>query len=420
MKAPVEIDAARLWARLMELGEIGAIPGGGVNRQALSDGEHLAWRKVIGWARAAGMEAATDAAANLFLILPGRDRGLAPVMAGSHLDSQPTGGRFDGAFGVMAALETAVSLAASPATRMRDFIAVAWMNEEGSRFAPGMMGSEVFAGKRDIAAVRATGDADGILAGDEIDRLHRAFPDLPMRMPFRPRAFLEPHIEQAPRLEREGATIGVVSGIDGKVTCEVILTGERNHAGTQPMSDRRDAVMAFARVALRLQEEIGLADPGARFTIGRVEVSPNAPSVIAGEVRFRIDLRHDDGDLLRRLAAQIAPLAEHAAAPCAAELRVLVDAAPNGFDPALRAAIETSAARRGFPALTLASAAGHDARHLAEICPTAMIFVPCRDGISHDPAEWAEPDHVAAGTQALADVVVPLIADASDIDQGRP
>lgn len=411
MSGSVEIDAGRLWSRLMELGEIGAIPGGGVDRQALSDGEHLAWARVIGWAEAAGMEAATDAAANLLLTLPGGDRGLAPVLAGSHLDSQPTGGRFDGAFGVMAALEVAASLAGSPLPRARDFTVVVWMNEEGSRFAPGMMGSAVFAGQRDLAGVRAARDGEGKTAGEEIDRLHRAFPGLPLRPPFRPWACIEPHIEQGPQLEREGAVIGVVSGIDGKVTCEVTLTGQRDHAGTQPMADRRDAVMAFARVALQLQQEIGLADPETRFTIGRVEVSPNAPSVIADEVRFRIDLRHPDGAVLHQLAARIAPLAAEVALPCAASVQVLVDAPPNGFDPALRQAIAASAVRRGLPALEMASAAGHDARHLAPRCPTAMIFIPCRGGISHDPAEWAEPAHVAAGAQVLADVVAPLLAE---------
>lgn len=411
MSQTVKIDAGRLWSRLMELGAIGALPGGGVNRQALSDGEHLAWVKVISWAQEAGMEAESDAAANLFLTLPGLDRSLAPVVAGSHLDSQPTGGRFDGAFGVMAALETAVSLANSAIVRARDFTVVAWMNEEGSRFAPGMMGSEAFAGLRDIAEIRATRDSGSVLAGAEIDRLHAAFPTLPLRIPFRPFVYVEPHIEQGQRLEREGAVIGVVSGIDGKITCEVTLTGKRDHAGTQPMDQRRDAVMAFARVAVRLQEEIGLHDPDIRFTIGRVEVSPNAPSVIAGEVRFRTDLRHADGETLSRLAEWIAPLACAAADPCRARIRVLVDAPPNGFDPALRAGIGASARARGYPLLTMGSAAGHDARHLADLCRTAMIFIPCRDGISHDPAEWAEPVHCTAGTQVLADLVAPLLAE---------
>jgi len=411
MSQTVDINAGRLWSRLMELGAIGALPGGGVNRQALSDGEHLAWAKVISWAQEAGLEAETDAAANLFLTLPGLDRSLAPVLAGSHLDSQPTGGRFDGAFGVMAALETAVSFADSAMARARDFTVVAWMNEEGSRFAPGMMGSEAFAGLRDIAEIRATRDSDSVAAGTEIDRLHAAFPTLPLRAPFRPFAYVEPHIEQGQRLERESAVIGVVSGIDGKNTCEVAITGQRDHAGTQPMNQRRDAVMAFARVAVRLQEEIGLHDPDIRFTIGRVEVSPNAPSVIAGEVQFRTDLRHADGATLSRLATRIAPLASAAADPCQAQIRVLVDAPPNGFDPALRAGIGASARSRGYPALTMGSAAGHDARHLADLCRTAMIFIPCRDGISHDPAEWAEPAHCTAGTQVLADLVAPLLAE---------
>lgn len=403
------IDAARLWSRLMELGTIGAIPGGGVNRQALGDAEHEAWRRVIGWAQEAGMEAATDEAANLFLTLPGRDRRLAPVLAGSHLDSQPTGGRFDGAWGVLAALEAGAAIAAAPGARERDFTVVAWMNEEGSRFAPGMMGSRAFAGLLGLASLRATTDEAGISAGAEIDRLHRAFPGLPMREPFRPLAYLEPHIEQGPRLEQDRAVIGVVTGIDGKVTCEVELAGRRGHAGTEPMQGRRDAVMAFARVASALHDEMTRHDPDVRFTIGRIEASPNAPSVIADRVRFRTDLRHSDGALLKALAARIAPVAERAAAPCLAATRILVDAAPNEFDRGLRQAIAAAAGARGMAHRPLASAAGHDARQLAAICPSAMIFIPCRDGISHDPSEWASPDHVAAGAQVLCDLVSEMI-----------
>lgn len=405
MTLPPSIDGERLWSRLMELGGIGAFGAGGVNRQALSDAEHLAWSRVIGWAEAAGLQPATDAAANLFLTLRGRDRSLAPVFSGSHLDSQPTGGRFDGAFGVLAALEAAATLAASGRPPPRDLTVVAWMNEEGSRFAPGMMGSEAFAGRRAIEAIRATQDAEGIAAGAEIDRLHSAFSGLPRMASVVPHAYLEAHIEQGTVLERSGKAIGVVSGIDGKMTFEVTLTGRRDHAGTQPMSDRRDAVMAFARVAAALDREVGRGDPAIRFTVGRVEVTPNAPSVVAGEVRFRIDLRHPDAAVLTGRAARIAPIAAAEAAPCAASVRVLVDAPPNGFDAGLRRRIDAAATARGLPVCHLASAAGHDARHLAAICPAAMIFIPCRGGVSHDPAEWAEPADVAAGAQVLSDML---------------
>lgn len=401
----MQIDRDRLWARLMRMGQIGGYPEGGVDRQALSDEEHEAWRQMLLWADAAGLVPETDAAANLFLTLPGQDRSLPPLLAGSHLDSQPTGGRFDGAYGVMAALE-AVSVMAEQGFRpARDVTVVAWMNEEGSRFAPGMMGSEYFAGTRRIAVIRAVRDAEGIACGDEIDRLQAAFPALRQRRPFRPAAYLEPHIEQGPELDKAGVPIGIVTGIQGKVTCEVTISGARGHAGTEPMRGRRDAVIAFARAAVALEERIGYRDPEIRFTIGRVEVTPNAPSVIAGEVRFRIDLRHPSNAVLEAAAGEIAGIVAAEAAPCAAQVRVLVHAPSNEFHPALRARIADAVLRRGYAARPIASAAGHDARHLAGICPTAMIFIPCRDGISHDPAESAEEADVAAGAQVLLDVL---------------
>lgn len=399
------IDRARLWARLMRMAGIGGFAGGGVNRQALSDAEHAAWAQMLDWGAQIGLEPATDAAANLFLTLPGRDRRLPPLLAGSHLDSQPTGGRFDGVFGVLAALEAVQAMAAAGHRPARDITVVAWMNEEGSRFAPGMMGSEVFAGGRPLAAVRAVRDAQGISCGAEIDRIHRAF-GLPLRAPFVPAAYLEPHIEQGPELEAAGVPIGIVTGIQGKVTCEVTLSGARGHAGTEPMAARRDAVMAFARAAVALQDGIGLSDPAIRFTIGRVEVRPNAPSVIAGEAVFRIDLRHPDTAVLDRAAARIAPIVAAAAVPCAAHVEVLVHAPANGFDPVLQARIAAAAAAHGLPARPIASAAGHDARHLAAICSAAMIFIPCAGGISHDPAESATEADVAAGAQVLLDVLV--------------
>ncbi|RVU16374.1 M20 family metallo-hydrolase [Methylobacterium oryzihabitans] len=403
------VTESRLWRRLMALAEIGAIPGGGVDRQALSEGEIAAWRLVVGWAREAGLEPATDPAGNLFLVLPGRDRAAAPVLAGSHLDTQPNGGRFDGAAGVLAALDALTDLAASGRVPARDCVAVAWMNEEGSRFAPGMMGSEAFCGVRGLDAIRAVRDADGTSVGDALDRLHAAVPDLPRRALGGPvAAYLELHIEQGPVLEAAGCSVGIVTGIQGKKTFSVWISGAEGHAGTLAMAERRDAVTAFARCAAALDAEIGAIDPAIRFTIGRVQVTPNAPSVIAGEVRFSIDLRHPDNAVLDAAGIRIAPLCRERAGPCAVAVTPLVDAPSNRFDPVLQARIARAAAECGLPAMPVLSAAGHDARHLAGLCPSAMIFIPCRGGISHAPAEWAEPDHVAAGATVLARVLADL------------
>lgn len=408
------IDSGRLWTRLMELARIGATGvAGEVDRQALSQADAAACLRVIGWGRDAGLIPSLDLAGNLFLTLEGAEPALPPVLCGSHLDSQPTGGRFDGALGVMSALEAAATLATLPRAR-RSLAVVAWSNEEGSRFAPGMTGSEVFAGVRRLGDIRALKDDAGILLGDALDAFLARI-DLPAADPgFIPAAYLELHIEQASLLQNAECTIGAVTGIQGKKTWEIVLTGREAHAGTEPMARRRDALAAFTRVAAALYADVAALAPEAMFTIGRLEVKPNAPSVVPAQVRFRIDLRHGDGQTLTRLGERVEALVARHAAPCAHRISRLVDAPPNEFDPALRQAIMTRAAARGERAIELASAAGHDARHLAPLCRAAMIFVPCRDGLSHHPDEWVEPAHAAAGAQALLDLLHMLLNDGSE------
>jgi N-carbamoyl-L-amino-acid hydrolase len=406
---PAGINGTRLCERLMALAQIGATPAGGVNRQALSPGEIAAWRLVISWARGAGLEAATDAAGNLYLILRGADPALPPLLSGSHLDTQPTGGRFDGAYGVMAALEAATALAEAGVQLPRDVIAVAWMNEEGSRFAPGMMGSEAFAGVRGLDEIRAAHDADGISVASALDALHGAFPEL-RRLPlgFTPAAYVEAHIEQGPVLEAEHKIIGVVTAIQGKKTCEVTVSGDKGHAGTLAMAERRDALAAFARIAAALHAEIGGHDTQVKFTIGRLRIEPNAPSVVPERAVFSIDLRHPDNAVLDMLGERIAVICAREAGPCAVEIKPLVDAPSNGFDAAIQDIIEAAARDFGHPSMRLLSAAGHDARHLAPLCPSAMIFIPCRGGVSHAEHEWAEPAHVIAGAQVLLATLLQL------------
>ncbi|WP_454855074.1 hydantoinase/carbamoylase family amidase [Rhizobium binxianense] len=405
MASRPKISADRLWARLRALGKDGALPGKGVNRQALSAEEILAWRRLIAWGSEAGLRPSTDAAGNLFLTLEGSFPRLSPVVAGSHIDSQPTGGLFDGAFGTLAALEAVTTIAEAGLKPERPITVVAWMNEEGSRFAPGMMGSELFAGKRGLDEVLAVRDADGISVGEALKTVHDAFPDIERRpLGFPVHAYIEPHIEQADLLERNNAVIGVVSGIQGKKTYEMTLIGREAHAGTEPMDRRQDAVRTFAGIAMHMHEAMAV-DHAVKFTIGRVEVEPNAPSVVPAKVTFRIDLRHPDNAVLDRLGQRLETIIAEEAAPCEFGIRRLVDAPSNGFDAGLQAAIRASAARHGFPSLDLQSAAGHDARQMAPLAPSAMIFIPCRGGISHHPDEWAEPAHVAAGATVLLDLL---------------
>ncbi|MFS2221960.1 M20 family metallo-hydrolase [Pantoea sp. B65] len=396
----MKINAARLWQRLMAIAADGAIEGGGVNRQALSAEEFAAWRRVLDWAAESGFEVCSDAVGNLFIILPGVDRHAAPLLLGSHLDSQPTGGRFDGVYGVLAALEVLTSLQENAIRPTCDLIAVSWMNEEGSRFAPGMMGSAWFAGQRELAAIRACHDADGISVGEALDRLHQVFPLPRYAYSQSPAAYFELHIEQAPLLEQANCPIGVVSGIQGKHTWQVEIRGESGHAGTVAMDTRRDALQAFTVLAGKLYQQIGQYDDRVMFTIGWLEMEPNAPSVIPQRVAFRVDLRHPDAAVLARLATLTATLIQQHSF-CEVSLTPLSAAAPNTFDSGLQQQITDSAAGLNVASMPVLSAAGHDARYLATLCPTAMIFIPCRDGVSHAVSEWAEPEHVAAGAAVL-------------------
>nr|WP_314419416.1 M20 family metallo-hydrolase [uncultured Erwinia sp.] len=402
----MKINGERLWQRLMRMAQVGAITGDGVNRQALSAEEAESWRLMIDWAQASDLEVRCDKAGNLFVILPGTDRQAAPLLLGSHLDSQPTGGRFDGVYGVLAALEVLTVLHERGFQPACDVVAVSWMNEEGSRFAPGMMGSSLFAGARELSTVRAVTDEAGCSVGQALDALHRAVPLRVYACAHPPVAYLEAHIEQATQLERAAATIGVVSGIQGKVTWQVTLRGDPGHAGTVPMALRRDVLRSFTGIAQRLYDEVGAADPAVMLTIGRIEMQPNAPSVIPDCLIFRIDLRHPDAARLTALTATAERLMRELASPCNIDYTRLSEAAPNAFSPELQQAIASSASERGYPALSLLSAAGHDARYLAAICPSAMIFIPCRGGISHAPEEWAAPEAVSAGAQVLLDVAL--------------
>ena len=400
------ISPDRLWTRLMALGEDGALPRGGVNRQALSGDEILAWRRIIAWGNEAGLESSTDPAGNLFLTLKGLRPQLAPVVTGSHIDSQPTGGLFDGAFGVLAALEAVTAIAEAGVTPERSITVVGWMNEEGSRFAPGMMGSELFAGLRTLEDARTVRDADGVSVGEALGALHAAFPELPHRgLGFPIHAYIEPHIEQADMLETEGAVIGVVSGIQGKKTYDITITGREAHAGTEPMSRRQDAVQAFARMATLMHDAMA-GEELIKFTIGRVVVEPNAPSVVPARVTFRIDLRHPANSVLDASGTRLEDIALSEAGACQVEIRRLVDAPSNGFDEGLMQVIRNSADRHGLSRLEVLSAAGHDARQMAPLTRSAMIFIPCRGGISHHPDEWSEPDHVTAGATVLLDLLL--------------
>jgi N-carbamoyl-L-amino-acid hydrolase len=316
---------------------------------------------------------------------------------------------FDGAFGVLAALETACAIADAGIRPARGLTVVAWMNEEGGRFAPGMMGSAVFAGVRRLAEIRAVTDQAGTSVGEALDKRQGAVP-LPSRpIGFPIAAYIEAHIEQNTRLEEAGLPIGIVTGIQGKKTWRIDLRGAEAHAGSADMAGRKDTVAAMALIIAALYGEVGAADPAVKFTVGRVTVTPNAPSVVAGKVSFSIDLRHPDNAVLDQLGKRVEMLCRLLAHPCRVNVVRLLDWPSTVFDAKLQDWIETAADAAGHGSMRLISAAGHDARHMTPLAPTGMIFIPCRNGVSHAETEWAEPAHVTAGAEVLLASVLPLL-----------
>lgn len=406
------VDGARLWRRLMELAAFGATPVGGVHRLALSEEESAARAKLFGWARDVGLEPSVDEAANLFLRLPGREPDLPPLLVGSHIDSQPSGGKYDGTYGVLAAFEAVEAILGSGRKPRRSIEVVAWMNEEGARFAPGMMGSAVFTGTRKLADVERIADRNGVSVRQELDRVladERALPRRPFG--FSVAGFLEAHIEQGIILEREGVPIGVVTGIQGKRTLRVEVTGEESHAGTTPRAARRDALVSATAIHQALVAAMNDPEDQLRFTVGRFDVSPNAPSVVPGQVTFSIDLRHHDNDVLNRYGDKIAGICEAHRGKCDAVARQLLYDPPLTFPAELRGRLAAAADRGGLRHMELVSPAGHDSRYLHYVCPTAMIFIPCKAGISHHPAESITTEHAEAGARVLAEIAFEL-ADA--------
>ena len=403
------IDGQRLWQRLMDLARFGATSKGGVCRLALSREEIETRAALVHWARRIGLKPSTDAAANLFLSLEGREPGLAPLLIGSHIDSQPTGGKFDGAYGVLAALEAAQAISEAPERPRRTIEVVAWMNEEGSRFAPGMMGSAVFTGKRQLADILAVRDRAGITVEDALKSVLDAEPDIPRRpLGFPVAGFLEAHIEQGRTLQDLGRSAGVVTGIQGKRTFRVDVIGEESHAGTTPRRARRDALTSAVAMVDALQTATWDAGDTVRFTIGLFEVTPNAPSVVPGKVHFSIDLRHDDSAVIERLGNAIAGICARTRGKCEVAVRELLYDAPLQFPEVMRSRIAGAAERLGISHMRLQSPAGHDARYLHYVCPTGMIFIPCKDGISHNEAESIAPADASAGARILAETAFEL------------
>jgi len=402
----LRIDRDRLWASLMELAQIGATAKGGVARIALTDLDRQGRDLFVRWAREAGCTVRIDSVGNIFARRKGRDDSLAPVMTGSHLDSQPTGGKFDGAYGVMAGLEVVRSLNDLPYETLRPVEVLVWTNEEGCRYAPAMMGSGVWVGKFDEADIQARKDEHGLVFGEELKKIGYRGDEPAKSRPVA--AFFEAHIEQGPILEAERKTIGVVQGAQGQRWFDVTVTGQEAHAGPTPMKRRRDALVGAARIVDAVNR-IGLKhQPGACATVGHMLVRPNSRNTIPGQVFFTIDFRHPDDAALAAMRADL----ETAATKTCEEIGLQLDLKEIWhqpalkFDPACVAAVKAGTEAAGLPHMEIVSGAGHDACHVAGIAPTAMIFVPCKDGISHNEVEDATVEHIGAGCTVLLHAIL--------------
>ncbi|GGW57341.1 M20 family metallo-hydrolase [Vreelandella hamiltonii] len=399
------VDPERLANDLATVAKFGARSDGGVARLALDDNDTRARLWLIEQASALGATASVDAIGNVFLDVPGSDPTLDPVVTGSHLDSQPTGGKYDGALGVLSGLEALRALKRAGFAPRRPLSLVSWTNEEGARFSPGTSGSAVFCGVRSLEETRSVKDSEGVSLGHALDtclaELDAAgVPRRPLATPMH--SFLELHIEQGPILERSGAAVGVVEGIQGVSWFEVTVIGNANHAGTTPRAMRRDALEGACALATALRESAKDSEDRVRFTIGKFAVGPGSVNTIPDQVTFSIDLRHPEAATLKALEAEFNQLAQQTWAGCQATLTPISRVEPVAFPTTLTALLDNTANALGMAAPRLVSGAFHDAIHLARHCQTAMLFVPCRDGLSHHPDEHTNLDDAVAGTQLLA------------------
>ncbi len=397
----LRINGQRLWDSLMELAQIGATPKGGVCRLTLTDLDKQGRDLVTRWAREAGMTVTIDKIGNGFMRRPGRNNSLPPIMTGSHIDTQPTGGKFDGNYGVLAGIEVVRTLNDHGIETEAPIEVAFWTNEEGSRFVPVMMGSGVFAKAFTLEHAYAATDTEGKTVKGELERIGYIGEQEPGDHPIG--AYFETHIEQGPVLEDNDKTIGVVSGVLGIRWFDCTVTGMEAHAGPTPMALRKDAMLAATRI---MQDVVAAAHrhpPHGRGTVGMVQVFPNSRNVIPGRVKFSIDLRNSTDELVDAMAAEVKAFADQVAKENGVQVHIeMVSSYPAQlFQPECVEAVGRAAAKLGYSHMPAVSGAGHDAVYMAKLAPSGMIFIPCKDGISHNEIEDAKPEHIEAGCNVL-------------------
>ena len=397
----LSIDGNRLWDSIMDMAKIGATEKGGCNRLALTDLDRQARDLFVNWCRDAGCSITIDQMGNIFARRAGRDDGLAPVVTGSHLDTQPTGGKFDGVYGVLAGLEIVRTLNDLGYETERPLEVVVWTNEEGSRFAPAMVSSGVFAGKFTLADALGQADQVGLTIGGELARIGYAGDEEVGDHPIH--AYFETHIEQGPILEAEEKTIGVVTGSQGMRWYEVTLSGVESHAGTTPMDRRHDALLCAARL-IELVNNIAFSNaPHGRTTAGMIEAYPNSRNVIPGRVFVTVDVRHPDNDVLLAMDSALRNGIGEIATGMGLEHEIeeVMHSPAVVFEAGCVDAVRQAATALNHDWREIVSGAGHDACNVAAVAPSSMIFIPCVDGISHNEIEYASKEDCAAGCEVL-------------------
>jgi N-carbamoyl-L-amino-acid hydrolase len=405
----VSVNTDRLWNSLMTMARVGATGAGGVTRLALSDEDREARDLFCRWLRDAGLDVAIDDLGNIFGWRTGTERALSPVLLGSHLDSVPQGGKFDGALGTLAALEVVRSLNDAGIRTRRSLVVVAFTAEEGARFEPSCLGSSVMTGRFSLEYVYTRPARERrVTFREELQRV--GYMGSAASRPPVPRAFLELHIEQGPVLDRDQVQIGVVEGIVGIVWLEARLVGQAGHAGTTPMDARRDALVGAGRVIHSIRDLTRRWGGAALSTVGRLRVEPDVINTVPGRTTLGIDLRHADTEELRRLEQAVRQEVERVAREEGLEANIEpVQALPaTKFDPALVELVEEAAHRHGLSSRRMVSGAGHDSQWMARLCPTTMIFVPCRSGRSHCEDEEISPAQAADGAKVLGTVALHL------------
>jgi N-carbamoyl-L-amino-acid hydrolase len=385
----------------MEMGAVGALPHGGCCRAALSPEDKAGRDLFVGWCREAGCEVSCDQVGNIYARRRGRDPRRAAVATGSHLDTQPHGGKFDGVYGVLAGLEVVRALNDAQIETTAPIDVIVWTNEEGVRFSPPLAGSSAFAGVAEVDSIHAAVTLDGTTVRHDLESTGYLGSERPGARLLD--CFVEAHIEQGPILEAEGRTIGVVTQIQGIRWLRVTVTGMDSHAGTTPMNRRRDALLGAAEMITTLSRIARDQDEWARLTNGRIEVEPNSGATIPGRVVFVCDLRHPDAATLDDLDARMREAMHVIAVRNGLEIDIqrVIDKPPVHFSGALVDVIRDAVRRCGYSSKDMLSGAGHDAMNVARVAPAAMIFVPCKDGLSHNEAESATPEDLAAGAQTL-------------------